>query len=187
MVAVLEVTAEERPVLMFLLERLIPRLRMGAKEDIETADHLAYILRGLEQAPPGPGEIELVTQDVFALGIHLFSVSVDLEEYWLDLKQIADGREPAEEHSPEVTVPAAKYFPEMVANPKGWSFLGVEGQFTDLGFKLDRLITEESPRARALYNKARNPITAAASVRRRQNAERRLPHSTLASLHPDLV
>jgi nitrite reductase/ring-hydroxylating ferredoxin subunit len=169
MVAVLEVTPEERPALAFVMARLIPMLRRDATEDREVADHLAFALHGLDQAPPGPGEIEFVSRDLYALGIHLYAVGVDLEEYWLDRVELARGRPPAEETDPDVRAAADRYFPEIAANPEAWNFKQAEPALISLGLKLDALMTAESPRARGLYNKARAAINRAAVARRERN------------------
>lgn len=170
MVAVIAVTHEERPALGFILARLIPMLRRESPEDQEVANHLAFALRGLEEAPPGAGELEFVKNDLYSVGTHIYAVGCDLEEYWLDRAQVVRGLEPAEAENPEVAVPARRYFPEIDADPAAWSYNRAEPQFIDLGFKFDRALTAEAPQARALYNKARVPINRAAVERRERNA-----------------
>jgi nitrite reductase/ring-hydroxylating ferredoxin subunit len=170
MVAVIAVTQEERPALGFILQRLIPVLRRETPEDQEVAAHLAYALGGLEQAPPGPGELEFVKNDLYTVGTHIYAVGCDLEEYWLDRVQLVRGQEPPEPEDPEVAGPARLFFSEVDAAPLAWSFNKVEPQFIDLGFKFDRALTAEAPQARALYNKARVPINRAAVERRERNA-----------------
>ncbi len=169
MVAVLEVTPEERPALAFVMARLIPMLQRGAPEDQEVAEHLAFALHGLEQAPPGPGEIEFVSQDLYALGIHLFTIGVDLEEDWLDRVEIARGRPRAEQTDAEVRLASDTYFPEMGANPENWNFKQAEPALIEIGLKLDALMTLEAPRGRGLYNRARAAINRAAIDRRERD------------------
>lgn len=173
MVQVLEVTPEERPVLAYALARLVPMLHRGATEDRQVGANLAYILRALDAAPPGPGEVELEIGELFNLGIHLYALGADLEEYWLDRVQKARGLPPSEADNPEVDVPARRYFPDLDANPAAWSYRTVDPAFISLGFKLDNLTTAEDPNNRALYNKARAPIVAAAVGRRERNAQAR--------------
>lgn len=170
MVAVIAVSQEERPALAFIFARLIPMLRRETPEDQEVADHLAFALRGLAEAPIGPGELEFVKNDLYTVGTHIYAVGIDLEEYWLDQIQRLRGLDPAEEEDPEVAVPARTYFPEIETDPLAWSFNKAEPHFIALGFKFDRALTAEAPQARALYNKTRVPINRAAVERRERNA-----------------
>jgi len=185
MAAVLEVTQAERPALAFLVARLLPAMGRGTTEQQEVAERFVYISRGLDEAPSGPGEVELLVEDLYHLGVRLASVSTDLEEYWLDRREEARGGLAAEATDPEVAIPARRYFPEIDKNPQAWDFRSVQPIFLDLGFKLDRLITAASPQVRGLYNKERTLIAKTAAERRIANAERR-GHG-VASAPPQLV
>lgn len=181
MVAVLEVTPEERPVLSYAMARLIPMLRRDTSEDQEVAEHLAFALNGVDQAPAGSGEIEFERQDLYALGIHMYATGVDLQEYWLDRLQVSRGRPPVEEAGPDVAYAIQRYFPEIDAAPAEWTYRSVEPAFISLGFKLDALMTAEAPRARGLYNNARGAIVRPAIARQESNAAMRGPEGVAAS------
>jgi nitrite reductase/ring-hydroxylating ferredoxin subunit len=186
MAQVLEVTVEERPVVAFVLARLVPMLSRGTAEHREVAEHLAALLEALDLAPPGPGEIELGPEDAYTIGVRGFALATDLEEYWLDRVAAAQGEEPAEPDDPEVSEPARRYFPEMDADPRSWDYRKVQPQFIDLGFKLDRLLSEASPRVRGLYNKERQTIVNAAVERRDANRAQRRLHIVLPMAAPAL-
>ncbi len=187
MVAVLEITPEERPVLSYAMARLIPMLRRDTPEDQEVGDHLAFALKGLDEAPEGPGEIEFVVQDLYALGIHMYATSADLEEYWLDRLQISRGRPAVEVPDPDVTHAVQRYFSEIDVNPEQWSYRSAEPAFISLGFKIDALVTAEAPRGRGLYNKARGAITRPAIERQEGNAAIRGPGAAVAGAVPSSV
>lgn len=173
MAAVLEVTQAERPALAFIVARLLPMMGRGTTEQQEVAERLVYLSRGLDEAPAGPGEVELLVEDLYHLGVRVAAVSADLEEYWLDRLAEARGGSAAEPTDPEVAIAARRYFPEIDKNPQAWDFRSVQPAFLDLGFKLDRLITQASPQVRGLYNKERTLIASTAAARRVANAEKR--------------
>ncbi|MHB8575467.1 MAG: Rieske (2Fe-2S) protein, partial [Dehalococcoidia bacterium] len=170
MASVLEVTPEERPLLSYLIARTLPLWRQGSAEQQEVAARLTYVLRAMDEAPAGPGEVELFTEDLYELGIHLFASSVDLEQYWLDRRELAQGREAAEIAEPEVVMAARRYLPEVETDPNAWEYRTIQPAIIDLGFKIDRLLTAEAPRVRGLYNKERTVTTRRASERKNQNA-----------------
>ncbi len=166
------VAAVERPALCFALQRVASFYARGTSEQREVATSLAQMLAGLESTPPGAVEIEFLTQDAYLLGIRLFYVSVELEEYSLDARGRLEGGEP-EARDPDLEQAIGRFFPELLADPAKWDFEPVRGVFTDLGVKLDRLVTELAPRARGMYNHDREEMSDKADELREQNAQRR--------------
>src|SRR5438067_1561637 len=144
MTQVLEVTEQERPVLSFMIARMLPLWREGSGEQRDVAARLTYVLTNMDQAPPGPGEVEFSTQDLYELGIHTYEAAVALEENWLDGRRIVRGLEPAQEHDPAEVEAVRKYFSDLERDPLSWSYQAVHPAFIDLGFKLDRLFTADA-------------------------------------------
>lgn len=153
MPATIVVTPGERPVMCFALARAIAFYQLGTAEQRESVESLSEMLTGLEEAPPGAVEMDFLTQDAYLLGIRLYAISVELEDYWLDARQLAQG--PGQNlppSDPELVLAVRRYFPEIEQDPVAWNIDRVRGAFTSLGFKLDRAITAAAPRARAMYN-----------------------------------
>jgi nitrite reductase/ring-hydroxylating ferredoxin subunit len=96
---------------------------------------------------------------MYMLGVRNHADASELEEYWLDNKASMRQRgEPApfpEEHLGEAI---QTYFSEAVTDPEAWQFNTVRPIFSELGFKIDRSLTEGAPRVRGLYNKERAEI-----------------------------
>ncbi|HTE86369.1 MAG TPA: Rieske 2Fe-2S domain-containing protein [Dehalococcoidia bacterium] len=178
------VASIERPVLGFALERMISFLVKGTKEQQEIADSLAQMLTGLEATPAGAVEMEFLEQDAYLLGIRIFYASAELEDFWLDACERASGHE-TEPPDPELEGAVSKYFPELVDNPRGWNYEPVRGSFIDLGVKLDRIVTELAPRARAIYNSDREEMSDRAIAVREENARRRSARTGVAPLPPE--
>ncbi len=173
MPAVLAITPEERPVFAFIVARSIPMFARGTKEQQEVAERLVYISRALDDAPPGPGEVELFVEDVYHLGVRIFSYMVDVEEFWKDRLAEARGMPAVEPIDRDVELAIRRYLPQAEQNPQAFNFGAVEAAFVSLGFKFDRLIDAESPQSRGLYNKERTSIASTARNRREVNALKR--------------
>ncbi|MGI8551596.1 MAG: Rieske (2Fe-2S) protein [Dehalococcoidia bacterium] len=174
MPATVLVAPGERPAIGFALARVSAFYASGTKEQRDSAETLYEMLQGLEQTPPGVVEMDFLTQDAFLLGVRLFTTSVELEEYWLDARERADGRG-AELEPPDQTLDSAvrHYFPELVDDPSGWDFDQARGSFNRLGFKVDRAVSTAAPRARALYNMDRDEMTDSAIAARERRPARR--------------
>lgn len=173
MPAVLAITPEERPVFAFIVARSIPVFAKGTREQQEVAERLVYISRALDDAPPGPGEIELFVEDIYHLGVRIFAYSVDVEEFWKDRLAEARGMAPVEPIDRDVELAIRRYLPQAEQSPQSWNFPAAEAAFVSLGFKLDRLIDAEAPQVRGLYNKERTSISNTARSRREVNALKR--------------
>ncbi|HLZ70868.1 MAG TPA: Rieske 2Fe-2S domain-containing protein [Dehalococcoidia bacterium] len=184
MPAVLAITPEERPVFAFIAARSIPICAKGTREQQEVAERLVYISRALDDAPPGPGEIELFVEDIYHLGVRIFAYSVDVEEFWHDRLAEARGQAPIEPVDPNVELAIRRYLPQAEQSPQSWSFRQVDGAFVDLGFKFDRLLDAEAPQVRGLYNKERTTISNTARERREKNAIKRGVVSPLDAATP---
>ncbi|HZQ38807.1 MAG TPA: Rieske 2Fe-2S domain-containing protein, partial [Dehalococcoidia bacterium] len=173
MPAVLAITPEERPVFAFIVARSIPVFAKGTKEQQEVAERLVYISRALDDAPPGPGEIELFVEDIYHLGVRIFAYMVDVEEFWKDRLAEARGLAAVERIDRDVELAIRRYLPGAEQNPPSWNFRAAEAAFVSLGFKFDRLIDAEAPQVRGLYNKERTSIANTARNRREVNALKR--------------
>lgn len=153
MPATITVTPDERPALGFALDRVAIFYLHGTAEQRESAETLVQMLRGLEETPSGSVEMDFLTQDAYLLGVRLYSTSVELEQYWLDARERVEGRgdrlPPAE---PQLETAVRHFFPEVLADPLAWDFDSVRGEFTELGFKLERAVTSATPRVRGMYN-----------------------------------
>jgi 3-phenylpropionate/trans-cinnamate dioxygenase ferredoxin subunit len=153
MPATITVTPDERPALGFAMDRVALFYMHGTAEQRESAQTLVSMLRGLEQTPAGTVEMDFLTQDAYLLGIRLYSTAVELEQYWLDARERAEGRgERLPPVDPQLETAVRHFFPEVVENPREWDFDRVSGIFTELGFKFDRAVTEATPRVRGMYN-----------------------------------
>ena len=153
MPATITVTPDERPVLGFALDRAAIFYRHGTAEQRESAETLVQMLRGLEETPPGSVEMEFHTQDAYLLGIRLYSTSAELEQFWLDARERAEGRgDRLPPVDPQLDIAVRHFFPEVTANPLAWDFDNVRGGFTELGFKLEQAVTAATPRVRGMYN-----------------------------------
>jgi len=170
MAAVLEITPEERPVLAFILARWIPVLRRGTAENREVAGSLRYTLQALDEAPEGAGEVELLTQDLYEFGLHVMPSSTDLEEYWLDRVEVANGRPAVEQTDPEVEQPARLYFPDLDANPLQWEYRRVQPAFLSIGMKAERAVIATAPRVRGIYSKEWSTALSLMTERRERNS-----------------
>jgi nitrite reductase/ring-hydroxylating ferredoxin subunit len=157
MPAAIVVASSERPVLGFALDRVSTFLARGTAEQREIAVSLEQMHEGLDSAPAGAIEIDFLEQDVYLLGTRFYYTSVELEEFWLDAKERA--ADAGREVDPELRATIARYFPDLLAGPDVWEFEAVRGIFTDLGIKIDRVVTELAPRARAMYNSDREVMT----------------------------
>ena len=177
------VASSERPVLGFALSRAIAFYAGGTSEQRESAVSLAQMLEGFEATPPGSVEVEFLRQDAYLLGIRLFYIQIELEEYWSDARERAQGRE-TEQADPYLTGAVAKYFPELEADPLGFDFNPIRGAFNDLGFKIDRLVTDLAPRARAMYNHDREEMSDKAIAMREERARRRSEQAIPAPRSP---
>src|SRR5579875_2450308 len=166
------VAAIERPALGFALLRAGAFYSRGTAEQREVGASLLQMRAGLESTPAGAVEMEFLTQDAYLLGVRLFYTWIELEEYWLDARERQEGRatEPAD---PEVEQAVSHYFPELVRDPASWDSEPVRGIFSDLGVKLDRLVTALAPRARGMYNHDREEMSDKAIDLREENARRR--------------
>jgi len=180
------VSSRERPVLGFALQRVVTFYSSGTREQRDTAASLSQMLAGLETAPEGGVEVEFLAQDAYLLGIRLFYTSVELEELWLDACEQAKGHE-VEPPDPDLKEAVSKYFPDLIAGPLDWNFDQIRGLFTDLGFKLDRSVTELEPRARAMYNSDREEMSNKAIAVREANLRQRQSQTggTVAIATPD--
>jgi len=159
MTCVLEVAPEERTAFAYLLLAEAGRLRTGTKEHQEVGRGLRSVYDGFVAAPEGPVEVELLNDEMYMLGIRNYADSSELEEYWLDNR--ASIRQRGERAPfPESHIGAAieAYFPEAVTDPEAWHFNDVRPIFSELGFKIDRSLTEGAPRVRGIYNKERAEI-----------------------------
>jgi len=159
MTCVLEVAPEERTAFAYLLLAEAGRLRTGTKEHQEVGRGLRSVYDGFVAAPEGPVEVELLNDEMYMLGIRNYADASELEEYWLDNR--ASMRQRGERAPfPEAHIGAAieAYFPEAVADPEAWHFNDVRPIFSELGFKIDRSLTEGAPRVRGIYNKERAEI-----------------------------
>jgi nitrite reductase/ring-hydroxylating ferredoxin subunit len=166
------VAALERPVLGFALLRAASFYARGTAEQRESAASLLQMLAGLESTPPGAVEMEFLASDAYLLGVRLFYTSIELEEFWLDARERAAGRE-TEPPDPEVEQAVARFFPDLLRDPVAWDYEPVRGIFSDLGTKLDRLVTALDPRGRGLYNHDREEMSDKAIAVREENARRR--------------
>lgn len=173
MPAVLAITPEERPVFAFIVARSIPVFAKGTREQQEVAERLVYISRALDDAPPGPGEIELFVEDIYHLGVRVFAYGIDVEEFWKDRLAEVRGMVAVERIDPDVELAVRRYLPLAEQNPRGFDFRAAEAAFVSLGFKFDRLIDAEAPQSRGLYNKERTSIANSARNRREVNALKR--------------
>jgi nitrite reductase/ring-hydroxylating ferredoxin subunit len=166
------VASAERPVLGFALARAVSFYAGGTSEQREAAVSLAQMLEGLDATPPGAVEIEFLRQDAYLLGIRLFAIQLELEEYWQDASDRAEGRE-TEPTDPQLAQAVATYFPDLAADPVAFKLDPVRGAFNDLGIKIDRLVTELAPRARAMYNHDREETSDKAVAVREERMRRR--------------
>lgn len=171
---ILAVTPEQRPVLGYVLARIVPLLEHGNTEHRESAANLRYTVAALDGVPPGAGEVELQRQDLYFVGINWYLATVDLEEYWLDRLCVARGGIAAEPvPQPAVLFAVGKYFPHIDRDPAGWDFRTVQPAFIDLGMKIDALLTADAPRARGIYNKERSTIVRTEVERQHDNKAKR--------------
>ena len=153
MPATITVSPDERPALGFAIDRVALFYQHGTAEQRESADTLVHMLRGLEETPPGSVEMDFLTQDAYLLGIRCYSTSVELEQYWLDARERAEGRgERLPEVDARLELAVRHFFPQVIEAPLAWDFDNVRGRFTELGFKLDEAITTATPRVRGMYN-----------------------------------
>jgi 3-phenylpropionate/trans-cinnamate dioxygenase ferredoxin component len=167
------VTSMERPVLGFALARAVAFYSGGTSEQRESAESLARMLEGLEATPAGSVEMEFLRQDAYLLGIRLFYISIELENFLDDARDQAQGRE-VDPPDAGLASAVAKYFPDLDRDPLAFQFDPIRGVFTDLGFKLDRLVTDLAPRARAMYNHDREEMSDKANALREQRERRSL-------------
>jgi 3-phenylpropionate/trans-cinnamate dioxygenase ferredoxin subunit len=159
MTCILEVAPEERTAFAYLLLAEAGRLRSGTREHQEIAAGLRSLYDGFVAAPEGPVEVEMLNDEAYMLGVRNHADASELEEYWLDNKASMRHRhEPAPFPDPDIGRAIQAFFPEVVSDPENWHFNQVRPIFTELGFKIDRAVTEGAPRVRGLYNKERAEI-----------------------------
>lgn len=159
MTCTLEVAPEERTAFAYLLLAEAGRLRAGTKEHQEVARGLQSLYDGFVAAPEGSVEVEMLNDEAYGLGIRNHATASELEEFWLDNKASFRHRhEPAPFPDENIGRAIQAFFPEVVADPEHWHFNQVRPIFTELGFKIDRAVTEGAPRVRGLYNKERTEI-----------------------------
>ena len=159
MACVLQVAPEERAAFAYLLAAEAGRLRHGTKEHQEIAAGLQSLLEGFIAAPEGPVEVETLNDEMYMLGVRNHADASELEEYWLDNKASMRQRgEPAPFPDEHIGEAIQAFFPEAVSDPESWHFNDVRPIFTELGFKIDRSLTEGAPRVRGIYNKERAEI-----------------------------
>jgi nitrite reductase/ring-hydroxylating ferredoxin subunit len=93
------------------------------------------------------------------LGVRNHADASELEEFWLDNKASFRHRhEPAPFPDEHIGLAIQSFFPEVLSQPEQWHFNQVRPVFTEIGFKIDRAVTEGAPRVRGLYNKERAEI-----------------------------
>jgi 3-phenylpropionate/trans-cinnamate dioxygenase ferredoxin subunit len=159
MTCILEVTPEERTAFAYLLLAEAGRLRLGTREHQEIGQGLRSVYEGFIAAPPGPVEVELLNDEMYMLGVRNHADASELEEYWLDNRASMRQRgEPAPFPEEHTGAAIQTYYPGAVSDPENWHFNSERPVFTELGFKIDRSLTEGAPRVRGLYNKERAEI-----------------------------
>lgn len=159
MTCTLEVAPEERTAFAYLLLAEAGRLRSGTREHQEVAEGLQSLYDGFVAAPEGPVEIEMLNDEAYGLGVRNHATASELEEFWLDNKaSYRHHDQPAPFPDENIGRAIAAFYPEVVADPENWHFNQVRPTFIELGFKIDRAVTEGAPRVRGLYNKERAEI-----------------------------
>lgn len=159
MVAALEVAAEERIPLAFVLAVEIGRLQHGTKEHQEIGEGLCEVYASVMDAPDGPVLLEFSNDELYTIGTRIHVDACELEEYWLDnrssLRAIGEPAEPPDENFRRAV---DRFFPEVLTSPDEWHFDSVRPYFTELSRKIDAALREYAPRVRAIYNKERKEI-----------------------------
>jgi nitrite reductase/ring-hydroxylating ferredoxin subunit len=174
MVAALEVAAEERIPLAFVLAVEIGRLRRGTKEHQEIGEGLREVYAGVMDAPDGPVLLQFSNDELYTVGVRIHADASELEEYWLDnrsaLRAIGERAEPPDENFARAV---ERFFPEVLDRPEEWHFDSVRPHFTELSRKIDAALREYAPAVRGLYNKERKEIIRRTREVQQQRAEAR--------------
>ena len=174
MPAVLELTPEERTPFAYILALEVGRLQHGTREHQEIGEGLRSVLEGVTAAADGPLEVELANDEMYMLGVRNHVDASELEEYWLDnrasMRQRGDQAPFPDEY---LTDAVTRFYPEVLGDPESWNYADMRPIFTELGFKIDRSVTEGAPRVRGLYNKERAEIIRRTRAVRRERAEQR--------------
>ncbi|MGH2585239.1 MAG: Rieske 2Fe-2S domain-containing protein [Dehalococcoidia bacterium] len=159
MTCILHVEPEERTAFAYLLLAEIGRLRHGTGEHQEVASGLQSVYEGFVAVPEGAVEVETLNDEMYMLGVRNHADASEMEEFWLDNKASMRHRhQPAPFPDENIGRAIQTYFLEVVADPENWHFNQVRPIFIELGFKIDRSLTEGAPRVRGLYNKERAEI-----------------------------
>jgi 3-phenylpropionate/trans-cinnamate dioxygenase ferredoxin subunit len=179
MVAALEVAAEERIPLAFVLAVEIGRLRRGTREHQEIGQGLREVYDGVMDAPEGPVMLQFANDELYIVGVRIRADSSELEEYWLDnrsaLRAINERAEPPDENFARAI---ERFFPEVISQPDEWHFDSVRSYFLELSRKIDTSLREYAPAVRAIYNKERKEIikrTIEMQASRARSRSRRYP------------
>ena len=174
MVAALEVAAEERIPLAFVLAVEIGRLRRGTKEHQEIGQGLREVYDGVMDAPNGPTMLQFSNDEMYIVGVRIHADSSELEQYWLDnrssLRAINERAEPPDENFARAI---ERFFPEVISRPDEWHFDSVRAHFLDLSKKIDASLREYAPAVRGIYNKERKEIISRTRQIQEQRAEAR--------------
>jgi nitrite reductase/ring-hydroxylating ferredoxin subunit len=174
MVAALEVAAEERIPLAFVLAVEIGRLEHGTREHREIGQGLREVYAAVMDAPDGAVMLEFSNDELYTAGTRIYVDSSELEEFWLDNRaslRATGERAPAPDENFLRAVD--RFFPEVVDRPDEWHFDQVRPHFTELSRKIDTELREYAPRVRALYNKERKEIIARTRQMQQARAEAR--------------
>jgi nitrite reductase/ring-hydroxylating ferredoxin subunit len=174
MVAALEVSAEERIPLAFVLAVEIGRLQRGTREHQEIGQGLREVYAAVMDAPDGPAMLELSNDELYTIGTRIHVDASELEEYWLDNRSSLRAiNEPAAAPDENFNRAIARFFPEVLSRPDEWHFDSVRPHFTELSRKIDTELREYAPRVRAIYNKERKEIIARTRLMQQARAEAR--------------
>ena len=170
MTAVLDVTAQEREPLAFLVAVEIGHLAHGTREHKEIGEGLREVYSTLLDAPDGPLQLDFSNDELYMLGVRLYADSSELEEWWLDNRASTRAiREAALFPDDNFARVVQTFYPRAVSEPEGWSFEPLRAVFLDLGRKIDEALRQSGNTVRGIYNKERRDIN---TRTKRMQAER---------------
>lgn len=174
MTAVLDVTAQEREPLAFLVAVEIGHLAHGTREHKEAGEGLREIYSTLLDAPDGPLQLEFSHDELYLIGVRLYADSSELEEWWLDNRaSVRAIRETALFPDDNFGRVVQTFYPRAVSEPEGWSFEPLRAVFLDLGRKIDEALRQSHNTVRGIYNKERSAINNRTKQMQAERAQRR--------------
>lgn len=174
MLAELSLTAEERRPFEYVLMLEALRLRHGTKEHQAAAVGLQSVLDGLRDVPHGPVELAFEHDEMYLLGVRNYVDMTELDEYARDNRAARQYRgEQAPFVDAYVEAAITRYYPEVIADPASFDFRLEQPIFLEVGFKIDKAMSEAAPRVRGLYNKERAEIIRRSRADQAARAERR--------------